>query len=252
MSNTRVKAGMAVKNVVSKTTTYAVKASDDVVKVDSSGGAFTVSLPAAASYPGKEVTFIKIGTGTDKVTIDPNSSETINGAATIGLNALYERVTIVSDGTNWLVKEWQGNVARYSFDTTDGYGSGNTKVRKWVNNSISTDSNSILTIDNNATNGFSIVANARLRITISYTDIANAAMEFGIVKNGSQGTTIIQSVTASNVLARAATSANNLPSACAATDIAEVGDYYWCQTDASSAAAANNEAGIFVLAERIG
>ncbi len=142
-------------------------------------------------------------------------------------------------------------LARYSFDTTNGYGSTNNKVRKWSNNPISTDVGGILTVSNDATNGLSITANVRVRLSISYTDIGSGSMEIGIVKNGNQGTTIIQSVTNSTVIARGAAPANNLPNGISVTDIAEIGDYYWSQTDGTSAAAANTEAGIFILAEQI-
>lgn len=143
------------------------------------------------------------------------------------------------------------NFARYSYDTTNGFGSTNNKVRKWVNNSINTDASGILTVSNSATNGLTITANVKVRISISYTDISIAPSEIGIVKNGTQGTTIIQSVTAADILARTATPTSNLPSGCSATDIAQINDYYWCQTDGGGAAAANNEAGVFIIAEQI-
>ncbi len=141
--------------------------------------------------------------------------------------------------------------ARYSYNTTNGYGSGNTKVRKWSTAAITTDPNNLLTVSNSATTGLIITANVAVRISISYTDIANAAMQFGIVKNGTQGTTQIQSITDADVIARSATDTNNNPDSCAAVDIAAINDFYWCQTDGSAAAAGTSQAGVFIVAEAL-
>lgn len=143
--------------------------------------------------------------------------------------------------------------ARYSFNATNGYGSTNTKVRKWVNNPIATDPSGILTVSNSATNGLIITANVKVRITISYTDISQVEMQFAIVKNGTQGTTGIQTVTAADVLSRSATpNLDNTPDVCCATDIAVAGDYYWGQTDGGAAAStASAQSGMFIIAEQI-
>ena len=37
------------------------------------------------------------------VTIDPSGSETVNGSSTKTLTSQYETVTIISDGSNWLI-----------------------------------------------------------------------------------------------------------------------------------------------------
>jgi hypothetical protein len=90
--------------VASKTTTYTATSSDDVITVDGSGGAWTLTLPAAASNTGK-VFYIKRtdNTPANAVTIDGNASETIDGSTTYPLYTQNESVVIVSDGTNWQV-----------------------------------------------------------------------------------------------------------------------------------------------------
>lgn len=73
------------------------------VKASSASGAKTLSLPAAARFPGREVTVFKEG-GSGTIVIDPNASEQIDGATTLTLAAAKDVVTIISIGTAWVVK----------------------------------------------------------------------------------------------------------------------------------------------------
>ena len=40
---------------------------------------------------------------TNTLTIDPNSTETIDGSTTFALNVQYQSITIVTDGSNWFI-----------------------------------------------------------------------------------------------------------------------------------------------------
>lgn len=91
------------KVLASQTTTYAATGDEVVIPCDATSAGFTVGLPAAASYTGKRYTIVKTDSTFNVVTVDGNASETINGATTTTLNTQYEAVTIVSDGTNWLI-----------------------------------------------------------------------------------------------------------------------------------------------------
>lgn len=90
-----------ILSVVSKTTTYTATTSDDVILVDTSGGAWTLTLYAASGNSGKVLRVIKTTSDTNALTIDGNASETINGFANIKLNYQFDEVTLVCDGTNW-------------------------------------------------------------------------------------------------------------------------------------------------------
>lgn len=68
--------------------------------VDPTGGTFAVTLPAAASFPGRLYRFIRIVAGANGVTIVPPAG-TINGAANVSLPNQYDVATIWSDGINW-------------------------------------------------------------------------------------------------------------------------------------------------------
>jgi hypothetical protein len=57
----------------------------------------------AASTATKPITIKRINSGANNITIDPNSTETVDGATTRILTQQYESVTLVSNGSNWFV-----------------------------------------------------------------------------------------------------------------------------------------------------
>lgn len=95
-------ANFTKKRTVSKTATYTVTAENDVIICDATAGAITVNLPTASGIAGVEKTIIKTD-AVANVVIDGYGSETINGSTTKTLTTQYEKVTIISNGTNWLI-----------------------------------------------------------------------------------------------------------------------------------------------------
>lgn len=86
------------RGVVSKTGNYTLLLSDEIVKVDGSGGAFTITLPSASSAQGR--TFILKRTDNtiaNAVTI----SGTIDGASDWKLFTQNESMAIYSDGSEY-------------------------------------------------------------------------------------------------------------------------------------------------------
>lgn len=77
--------------------------SDYTILCDASGGAFTLALPAAASVPRQELVIKKIDASANVVTVDPNGSETIDGALTMGLSSSMQSIVIQSNGVAWFV-----------------------------------------------------------------------------------------------------------------------------------------------------
>ena len=71
---------------------YAVVNSDDNIRVDTSGGAVEIDLPAATG--SGRILNIKIVDATANTTIDGNGAETIDGAATQVLSTLHENLVI--------------------------------------------------------------------------------------------------------------------------------------------------------------
>jgi hypothetical protein len=90
--------GMAI---VAKTGAYTLTDDDYTVTCDSSGGAFTITLPAASGRTGRVYNIKKTDSSANAVTVDGNASETIDGATTVVITTQYDSLQIQSDGSNW-------------------------------------------------------------------------------------------------------------------------------------------------------
>lgn len=84
---------------VSKTTTYTALLSDYLIKGDTTGGAFTITLFTAVGNGGRELVIKNLGTS--NLTIDGAGTETLDGALTKVLTNKYASINILSDGANW-------------------------------------------------------------------------------------------------------------------------------------------------------
>ena len=60
-----------------------------------------MSLPTAVGITGRVYVIKNSGTGT--ITVDPNGSQTIDGAATVALATQYQSIMVMSNGANWIV-----------------------------------------------------------------------------------------------------------------------------------------------------
>ncbi|MCP4481462.1 MAG: hypothetical protein GY817_01355, partial [bacterium] len=90
--------------MTSKTANYTLRSTDYLVIVNPAS-ATTMTLPTASGIGGRvyEIIAIDGDHGTNTVTIDPSGTETISGNSTFVFGNDYESVTIISDGTNWLI-----------------------------------------------------------------------------------------------------------------------------------------------------
>lgn len=115
-----------------KTTTYTALTTDYFINCSASGGSWTLTLPTAVGITGK--VFI-IGrsdqTLANAVTVDGNASETINGSANLKLATQGERITIVSDGTNWQLLERFVPSVWTSFTPTGSWSTNTTYTGYW-------------------------------------------------------------------------------------------------------------------------
>lgn len=93
--------GTGLLAVSTKTTTYTVTSSDDYIRCDGSGGAFTVNLPTAVGISGRMYTFKKIDSSGNTITLDGNGSETIDLVTTKSLSVQNDFLRIISNGTGW-------------------------------------------------------------------------------------------------------------------------------------------------------
>ena len=95
--------GLKVSTITSATT---LDQTHNVVLCNT--GSYTVTLPAAADNTGKVYYLKNIDAEGDDITIDGNSSETIDGSTTFVLDPYKHAVRIISDGSNWHVIEESG------------------------------------------------------------------------------------------------------------------------------------------------
>lgn len=85
--------------------TYSATTYNTMYIVDSSSNAVEIDLPTASGQAGKTIDVLAKTGATNAVTIDPNSPETINGnSASYVLNVNYSNITLVSDGSNWVIR----------------------------------------------------------------------------------------------------------------------------------------------------
>lgn len=70
---------------------------------DATGGAVTITLPAASTCTGRIYVIKKIDASGNFVIADGNGSETIDGATTLPLNNQWDSTMIQSNGTAWFV-----------------------------------------------------------------------------------------------------------------------------------------------------
>ena len=92
---------IAPRYAATTVTTTATISTATYTRCNSSGGAFTVTLPTAVGITGRVYMVKKVDSSANAVTVDADGSETIDGAASYALTAQWDSVTVVSNGTNW-------------------------------------------------------------------------------------------------------------------------------------------------------
>lgn len=80
---------------------YTVGAANYTVTCDATSGAITVNLPAISGEEGRVVNIKKIDASANAVTVDGDSSETIDGSTTISITTQYESVTLQAGASEW-------------------------------------------------------------------------------------------------------------------------------------------------------
>lgn len=90
----------ALATKLSTYTSNVTLSTENVVLVDTTSAAITITLPDSTGKSGFEYRIMNIGT--KMVTIVTTSSQTINGGLTFFLPTKYYSVGLISDGSNWL------------------------------------------------------------------------------------------------------------------------------------------------------
>ena len=94
---------LKAKRMVEKTADYTATAEDEIILVDATSAAVTITFPTAAGIQGVSYTVKKTDAGGNTVTLNPAGSETIEGSATKVLSTQWSYYTITSDGENWII-----------------------------------------------------------------------------------------------------------------------------------------------------
>jgi len=89
----------------SPSTTYTISthAGNEEIYILTPSADISVNLPAASSCGSGYKYHIKNMASANTLTIDPNSTETIDGTSTYVISNEHEAVTIITNGTNWFI-----------------------------------------------------------------------------------------------------------------------------------------------------
>jgi len=84
---------------------------DQFILADATAAAFTVTLPSAAGTAGRQYTIKRVNSGSNNVSIGTTSNQFIDGAATKTLGAQFSWLTVVSDGSIYMIVGQGGTVS---------------------------------------------------------------------------------------------------------------------------------------------
>lgn len=146
--------------------------------------------------------------------------------------ATNTKADIVYDGTDYVVLTTANRIPRSEVrvTTTNGYGSTNTKYRRFTTEAINTGSD--ITYADSATDGASFTINTAGNYAITYVENFNTAGRYGIVLNDSTGTTNIASTAVGPILCIAVTNGVDVEDSISTTVYLAAGDVIRAKTDA--------------------
>lgn len=113
-----------VFTIGAKTGNYTIAATDQVITVDTTGGAFNLTLPTPSTVSGRMFRIKDVGgtLSTNNLTVVRAGSETIEGvAASLILSANRGEYTLMSDGTNWIKVGSNSNRASKTFAASSSW-----------------------------------------------------------------------------------------------------------------------------------
>lgn len=96
-AQTRSQTTFNVRSISANTT---VQSTDTYLVVNTTGGAVTVTLPAAAASQGRLIGVV-LSTGTNRVTIVPDGADTVAGATSFILDRANSAAYLFAQGSNW-------------------------------------------------------------------------------------------------------------------------------------------------------
>lgn len=194
-----------------RTSNAMLGAADRAALIDITSGTFSQTFDAAAALMHGWFCWVQ-NSGTGTITLDPNGTELIDGAATLvlapGFAALVSStgtalhaITVAPPPGDHAIKVVAGN----------GHGSTNTKIRRFTTTQYSVGSH--IAYADSAANGasFTIAAGGAGLYAIEYSDNTGAsASVHGVSLNSSELTTSVSSINVATLLTAAAAPADML------------------------------------------
>jgi hypothetical protein len=104
-STSAITAGASAAIDATHTSNHTISTDNVIIPVNTSSSAVTITLYAASGNAGRIVCVKDVGGAayTNNITIDANSSETIDGQATQAISSNYGAVKMFCDGSNWFI-----------------------------------------------------------------------------------------------------------------------------------------------------
>jgi len=168
-----------------------------------------------------------------------------SGQVTLAAPAVAGTTTITAPAVSGTMVVLPTTVSMVQLYTANGQGSTNTAIRRFSNTLTNTGSD--ITYADSATLGSSFTINTNGIYAISYSDSFNGSGQMGISLNSSQGTTSIGSITDTNRIAYANTTAANVSSTASATLYLPSGSVIRPHVTAGTANSASPNLSIFLI-----
>lgn len=198
--------GTTLEVTASKTTTYTA-APWEYVMCDASGGAFTVTFPTAVGNQDAMIAVHKDDTSSNEVTIEGDGAELVGGLTNLKLVLKNGVFLFISDNAKWnIVSSHNSAGSSVRVDTSNGYGSTNTKIQIYTN---STTVGSAITYATSAANANSFTINSAGTYGMIGLFQKTSSNTVGISNNSNQLTTNIETITAAHRLAVVTTPSAN-------------------------------------------
>jgi len=172
---------------------------EDIYYCDPTTGSITATLPTLADNQGRIITiYNSVGHATNIVTIDGESTETINGVQTIELPKKDNYIRIVAISTEWKIISEQITCEWFAH-THAGYGTTGWTVIPYFSTVVKNYGN-LFSVANNNTEGLTITINKSGIYSFTYTSTSDTGGNdiIGISENTTQGTTSISSINAAD------------------------------------------------------
>lgn len=187
-------------SVVSKTTTYSVTTSDNVILVDDSGGSWTLTMPTAVGNTGHTYYIKKTNNSTNTVSLATTSAQTIDGNASsvLKLATQQESYELISDGSNWIIAEHTTNTGWVSQTGMTYAGVGTTSSESTYSRRVgdSFEVRGALTVGTVAASTTSVIMPSGMTIDTGKLSTKSFGVQVGMLAGGNFSVTNIWSAAA--------------------------------------------------------